>query len=466
MGNAGISRGTGATPRIDRVGTDCQALSDDILLTIPKNATMAGATHFNLDGLITALRSAVTNFSPDAAKQVDQAFTQANQIIGLDIQKDLLATLGDEWCYYTDPTVAGNGSVGITLVNHLKDAAKAEESLEKLEMNFNHFIVEQVKHEHAPITLAFRHAKLGEATVHYLGMPLLTPAWAIHDGNLYVAFYPEIAAAAANHVANKGEPITENPEFMALYRRLGEHPASSFQFVDLPRLVPNTYPGWLLMSHIANAGDLFGVPAPLMILPPLKGLMEHLSPAGGMSWTDDAGLHFRALSPFPGSELLASDPTSVTSAEVPLMVSILLPALNKAREQAQSVKSATNLKQIGFATIIYSNEHNGKLPDDLGVFVKDEQLTPQVLINPSSGTELPHDLAGEDLAKWAHEHSDYVWAGKGKTLGKLGQDDAIAWENPDSAREDGVYILFADGHVVFTPTQQATAIIQKATEKK
>jgi len=47
---------------------------------------------------------------------------------------------------------------------------------------------------------------------------------------------------------------------------------------------------------------------------------------------------------------------------IALLISILLPSLNRARETANRVKCASNLKQIGQAMLMYSNENQGLYP--------------------------------------------------------------------------------------------------------
>ena len=47
---------------------------------------------------------------------------------------------------------------------------------------------------------------------------------------------------------------------------------------------------------------------------------------------------------------------------IALLLSILLPALNKAREQARMVKCASNMRQIYYAVRLYSDANKGRLP--------------------------------------------------------------------------------------------------------
>jgi prepilin-type N-terminal cleavage/methylation domain-containing protein/prepilin-type processing-associated H-X9-DG protein len=47
---------------------------------------------------------------------------------------------------------------------------------------------------------------------------------------------------------------------------------------------------------------------------------------------------------------------------IALLISILLPSLNRARETANRIKCGSNLRQIGQALLLYSNENGGNFP--------------------------------------------------------------------------------------------------------
>src|SRR5688572_1544287 len=46
---------------------------------------------------------------------------------------------------------------------------------------------------------------------------------------------------------------------------------------------------------------------------------------------------------------------------IALLISILLPSLNKAREQGKAIKCANNLRQLGHGLQMYLNQHKGYL---------------------------------------------------------------------------------------------------------
>src|SRR5690606_15992245 len=50
---------------------------------------------------------------------------------------------------------------------------------------------------------------------------------------------------------------------------------------------------------------------------------------------------------------------------IALLISMLLPALNRARQSANNVRCLSNLRQMGTAVEIYANMHQGILPSGL-----------------------------------------------------------------------------------------------------
>jgi len=79
---------------------------------------------------------------------------------------------------------------------------------------------------------------------------------------------------------------------------------------------------------------------------------------------------------------------------IALLISILLPSLNRARETANRVKCASNLRQIGQAILLYSNDQRG------GAFPRTVATTPAGAIQTSTwgtkidGTDMYAGVAG------------------------------------------------------------------------
>jgi prepilin-type N-terminal cleavage/methylation domain-containing protein len=135
---------------------------------------------------------------------------------------------------------------------------------------------------------------------------------------------------------------------------------------------------------------------------------------------------------------------------IALLISILLPALSKAREQAKKVACQSNLHQLGVMAQIYSNNYDGYIPpagyrntansEDLWpiLFVYLKYIAPQPIQAAVSGTSvtatsvppsifccpsmLNPQLVGYDLAG---VNTDGIWCGISKIICPAGQDPAF-----------------------------------------
>jgi len=385
---------------------------------------------------------------------------------GVDIRNDLLAPIGDVWSYYIDPSTGGNGLLGGVIVNKLRDPVKAEQSFTKLEESVNGLIKQQLHNE--KVTIAFKQSNIKGLNVHYLAVPFITPSWAIKDGKWIIGLYPQVVVAAADGLSPAAKSILDNPTFVDLKKRLGDVPATGMQFADLPKLAPGAYSSWLLISRYVGMGDVLGVDSPLMLLPPIHKLQPHLSAAGAVTWSTNEGIFARSISPFPGSETITADPLSAIGVAQPaLMASILLPSLNKARETANRVKCSANLRQIGVAFMLYSNENKGAAPPDLGTLLLQEGLTANVFVCPSTGRGFEThdgDVKPEDIAKWVNENSEYVYLKPPKKLTQLNAETILVYEKFENHDEQGINILYADGHVEFQQMPAAKKEIEAQTQ--
>jgi len=290
------------------VGTE--PISDDLVKLIPESSTIAGAGAFDLNPLLNVILTAARQAAPNNAQQIDNFAQTANQMLGVDLQKDVLGLFGSQWVYYIDPTKTGSGSIGFVGLNRPKDAVHLDASLTNLAAAVNNLIGQQLGDK--KLTLEFRSTTVNGIQIHYFAAPALSPAWAIKDGTLYFAMYPQSIAAAIQRQSG-AQSILDNPQYQHVQSILGsDHPdfakLDGFTFVDLSRTIPDSYGSWLFSSQLyLGLGDLFGLQSPPMVLPPLDTILAQIEPAGSISWTDDAGFHMKTVSPFPGSEMLGAD---------------------------------------------------------------------------------------------------------------------------------------------------------------
>jgi hypothetical protein len=164
--------------------------------------------------------------------------------------------------------------------------------------------------------------------------------------------------------------------------------------------------------------------------------------------TDDRGFYYRKVSPFPGAENFGAQNQALFGYNA-MMMSVLLPSLNRARETANRVKCASNLKQIGLAMLLHSNENRGKYPATMGELLK-QDLSIDVFTCPSSNNSIPADVRAGGIdaqIAWVNEHASYVYAGTGK-MNNSPADGILAYEPLDD-HGDGINVLFGNGRVEF-----------------
>ena len=143
------------------------------------------------------------------------------------------------------------------------------------------------------------------------------------------------------------------------------------------------------------------------------------------------------------------------------MMSILLPSLNRARETANRVKCASNMRQIGQALMLYANQNHGVYPPKLEDLITAQLLDGQSFVCPSSDdTVAPGSGNAQATNLSAGGHLSYVYIGQ-KLSPSAPADQVLVYELPSNHNNDGGNFLFADGHVEFFTGSDAQKMIAK-----
>jgi prepilin-type processing-associated H-X9-DG protein len=145
-----------------------------------------------------------------------------------------------------------------------------------------------------------------------------------------------------------------------------------------------------------------------------------------------------------------------------LLLSILLPSLCAgAREPANRVKCASNLRQIGQAILLYANDHGGLYPDSFRTLLLTQDITSECFVCPSSNDE---KAPGATTAEQAENletrgHLSYVYLGRGLNSSSVNEKTLVAYEPLTNHEDDGSNVLFGDGHVEFLNRKEATSLL-------
>ncbi len=110
---------------------------------------------------------------------------------------------------------------------------------------------------------------------------------------------------------------------------------------------------------------------------------------------------------------------------IAILVALLLPALNKAREAAKSTQCLSNLRQIGMASVMYSNEYKGVI------------VFPQDPINTVNDDGDGPPATGQKTVMWFQYLSQYMNKKGGRTNVHLVLKGCPSFEFVDN-NNDGV----------------------------
>ena len=431
-------------------------LSDADLADIPADADFAMAAKMPLNTLYAETHrfsSAVTS-DPNAIAGIEAMVKQAT---GLDVKADLVDALGDTWVLTSAPS-RGGFLTGTSLSVSLKDPRKAAATVGKIESMIRQAARQAEQAGASPWsrpTIPRLHTrKLPRAEITTctfegnIGLSAISPSWTLHKNKLHVALWPQVVQSIVE-TNGTNTPLTADETFKAYRKRVAAKPIA-LTWVNTPSLLKQVYNvgmvGWSMGS--AQLTQMTGVEFRPGWLPPLKTLQKYMPPSISAMSMDANGVLMEHFGPLPstGMEMVNTQA---------LAVSILLPSLHRARNQAKQVVSMTRLSGLGKAIALYQATYNDALPPTLDVLVREGFMGGDMVESPFSNTPL-HYSKDSGFSR----EPDYVMLQLGDTTGMPGTT-ILAYERPEFYNKRGTAVLQLNQSVQWMTMKEFQAAMKK-----
>ena len=179
----------------------------------------------------------------------------------------------------------------------------------------------------------------------------VAPSWCLTDSHLVVTLLPQALKSYLVQAAAK-ESLADQPDVAELLDAQNGPCALSYQ--DTRGQFLTFYP-WLQIGvqMVAKQLEKEGIDVNTAALPSTSAIAPHLLPTTSATQKTQDGFEFVSHSTLPGASVGAS---------APVLVALLLPAVQAAREAARRSQSTNNLKQIALAMHNYHDTFRGFPP--------------------------------------------------------------------------------------------------------
>lgn len=355
----------------------------DDLRSVPQDAVRLSAMQTNMGMALQSIEQAL-------AMSGENPLEEINAQLGVDLIDDVLANIGDRAMYYQSMSTGGGGLTSAVVLLELRDANQMARAHRTLVNKLNELAEEEIDGY-----VKVQNRQVGGVEVFTMNVPGLPipfePSWAINQGHLVITMSPaSIEAALAQMSPRANQSLLDNAQFKAaIVSRMPGEGAAAINFMDTPRMVAKGYGMTnLLTSAIANMARSPEHPERVQgsLMPGYTTFVSNVQSSGSISKWDGDDLvthHFGDRSMLVQLSAGLGTLADVQGLIVPAVgVGVMLPALEKARERANQLKSATQVRSLIQALIVYGAGNGGNPPSSMQDLIDDGFIMPDLLVSP------------------------------------------------------------------------------------
>ena len=381
-----VSRTIGARAAMEAMGnTEDTLFTKRDLRAVPVDAVQLSAFPTNIRGMLDTIETAIEMSGEE--NPLDEIELE----IGVDLMDEVLANIGDRGMYYQSLSTGGGGLSSMVIMVDLNDAKEMKRAHGRLVRRLNQLAADEID-GYARVK-RWDIAGVDGFSMTAPGLPIpFEPSWAISKGTLVFTLTPlALSEALAQLNGLRDASILNHEGFRdAVLKRMPAEGAISLYFSDAPRLAAKGYGMTnLLTSALANVARSPEHPDRVSgsLMPGYHEFVSDVAPMGGVSsWDgDDMVSHY-----FGDRSVLVQLSTGLgTIADmqgllVPAVTAgSLLPSLGKARQRANSLKSATQLRSIVQGMMIYASNNSYQPPESLEVLFEQGILEREFMVSPT-----------------------------------------------------------------------------------
>ena len=263
-------------------------LTNEEFAIVPADATAAQIKRVDFGSVWQSMRKQFEQMGQ--SEQVDQGLAQFKEQTGVDLETDVIASLGDTVAGYLSDSTGGGSLLSGVIAIKLKDPQKMQSALAKLTDTANR-AAGQLELGPGALNLHTSSTPGGSmTTIRLRGLPIpIEPSFAVSGRWLVMGASQQACTAAANQTSRaKDGGLRANPRFADAYP--ADAKATSVSFVDTQRTMRTGYaPLSLLTTALSNfvASPKPGAQDPGQILMAYNDMAKSCRPM--MSYTHWSG---------------------------------------------------------------------------------------------------------------------------------------------------------------------------------